>query len=142
MVARGRNERMAEMSPRSVSQEQPAHHENGNRSKLCPRGDVLEYRALLHTENIDQRLQGNGSQRDQVSACDVDEAQRKNDLLGVQCRKSLVQVGRKSHAQRSHSACGAYGEIHPAIEEACCISVGFTYVNVLASGVGRSEEHT
>src|ERR1041385_3143226 len=99
MVACGGNKRMAEVVPRSMSQEQSAYHENGNRSKLRPCGYVLQYCALLHAKNIDQRLQRNGGQGDQVAARDVEEAQGEHYLLRVQCGKGLVQIGRESHAQ-------------------------------------------
>ena len=108
-----------------------------NSSKLRPRGDVLQYCALLHAKNIDQRLQSNGGQCDQVAARDIDESQRKNYLLRVQRRKSLAQIGRESHAERCDCARGAYGEIHPSIKKSCCIAVGLAHVNVLASRVGK-----
>ena len=82
-------------------------------------------------------MQSNGGQRDQVAARDIDEAQWKNYLLRMQRRKSLAQVGRESHAQRGHCPCGAYGEIHPAIEKAGGVAIGLAHVNVLASGVGK-----
>ncbi len=72
-----------------------------------------------------------------MAASYINKAQRKNNLIRMQRRKSLAQVGRESHAQRGYRPGGAYREIHPAIEEAGGVAIGFTHVYVLAAGVGK-----